>query len=179
MHLRRWAALLGVAAFVLSCQQAAEEAGEMTEPGDTAAEEQALDALADSYEQSFAAKDADALAGYFTTDAVWIAHDGTRTEGAEGIRALYTTMFESPGTVSIDIQPESRTIAASGDIGHEIGSVTVTATTPDGQATLQSNTYVVLFRKGDDGQWKLSGGMDTAPVAPTAEGETEAAPAGE
>lgn len=169
MHLRTWAALLGMASFVLACQQASEQATtESPESAavDVAAEEEALHALADQYEQSFAARDANALAGYFTPDAVWIAHDGTRTEGAEGLLAQYTAMFESPGAATIDIQPERTVVAESGDVAYEVGSATVTATDPDGQALPpQTTQYLVTFAKGDDGQWKLTSGMDTAPAA--------------
>lgn len=157
----------------LACEQQAAEQAATEEPVvDIAAEEQALNALAEQYEQNFAAKDGAALAGYFTEDAVWIAHDGTRTEGREAIQANYAGMAESPATMSIDIQPERYTIAASGDVAHEIGRATVTSTMPDGQTTTETTQYIVLFRKGDDGQWKLTGGMDTAPLAP--EGEAAA-----
>ena len=178
MHLRTWAALLGMAAFVISCQQASEQAATESPAVDVAAEEEALNALADQYETEFAAKNTEAIVGHFTPDAVWIAHDGTRTEGAEALRAQYTTMFESPGDATIEIQPEKTIVAASGDVAYTIGTATVTATGPDGQTMSQTTQHIVTFAKGDDGQWKLTGGMDTAPLAPAAEGETEA-PVGE
>ena len=179
MHMRTWAALLGMAAFAISCQQASEQAATESPAVDVAAEEEALNALADSYEQEFAAKNVEAIVGFFTPDAVWIAHDGTRTEGADAMRAQYTTMFESPGESTIDIQPETIVVAASGDVAYTLGTGTVTATGPDGQTITQTTQHLVTFAKGDDGAWKVSAGMDTAPLAPAAEGETAEAPATE
>src|SRR5688500_5971184 len=128
MHLRTWAPLLGMAAFMISCEQATEQAATESPAVDVAAEEQAIHALADRYEQEFAAKNVEAIVGMFTPDAVWIVHDGTRTEGAEGLRAQYTTMFGSPGDATIDIQPETIIVAASGDVAYSVGTATVTAT---------------------------------------------------
>jgi uncharacterized protein (TIGR02246 family) len=160
---------------LIGCQEQATEQAESTEPAvDVAAEEAALNALADQYETDFAAKNLEGIVGSFTPDAVWVAHDGTRTEGAEAMRAQYTEMFASPGEATIDIQPETIVVAASGDVAYTIGTATVTATGPDGQAMSQTTAHLVTFAKGDDGTWKVSGGMDTAPLAPAAEGETEA-----
>ena len=168
---------LAALVFVACEQQAAEQAATEEPVVDVAAEEQAVRALADSYEQSFAAKDPEALVGYYTPDAVWTAHDGTRTEGADGFRAQYTTMFASPGTATIEIEPETVVVAASGDVGYSTGTGTVTVTTTDGQTMSQTTAHIVTFAKGDDGQWRLTGGMDTAPLAASPGAEAETAPA--
>lgn len=179
MQLRRWIALMGVAALAIACQQAADESGEMAETVDTAAEEQAIRDFEDRYEQALAAKDVDALAGSFTEDVVWTSHDGTTINGQDGIREFYRPMVESPDAASMEINPEAMVIAGSGDIGYEYGTYTTTVTPEGGQSSAATFRYVVLYRKDADGQWRIAAGMDTAPLAPSTEGETSEAPATE
>jgi uncharacterized protein (TIGR02246 family) len=159
-------AALGIVLLWTACQQAATEQGEATESVvDLAAEEQAIQDLGARYEQAIAAKDADALAAFYTDDAVWTTHDGTTIEGPDAIREFYQPVVTAEGTASMEIHREATVIAASGDVAHEYGSYTSTMTTPEGEASSQTVRYVVLFRKVD-GEWKVAGGMDTAPIAP-------------
>ncbi|MFN2421047.1 MAG: SgcJ/EcaC family oxidoreductase [Gemmatimonadota bacterium] len=173
MRIPTLTALLAVAGLALACeQQTAEEGGETMGAADTmqpavdvAAEEQAIRALADRYEQAFSAKDIEALSTMFGADAVWIQHDGVELSGVEGIRESYTQSFVGTTTQEVEINPDDTVVAASGDVGYEIGSTTVRGTTMDGATIEETRRYVVTFRK-EDGAWKLVYGMDSAPLAP-------------
>jgi len=151
----------------IACQeQPATEQAETTELAvDLAAEEQAIHDVAARYREAVAAKDADVLTAFYTDDAVWTAHDGTTIRGTDAIREFYQPMVTAEGTASMEIQPEATVIAASGDVAYEYGTTTSTMTSPEGEAMSQTARYVVLLRKVD-GEWKLAGGMDTAPIAP-------------
>lgn len=164
--------LVGLFAFACS-KEPADDAGALEETPivDVAAEEAALQALGDSYVQAVAAKDIDTLVNFWTEDVVGIAHDGTTMTGHEAIRASYTEQFSAEGSPSMEIVPERRAVASSGDLAYEIGTYTMTMTGADGAATSSSYRYVVGYQK-IDGAWKVDFSMDSAPL-PAA----EAAPA--
>ena len=176
MRIRRLTTLLALAGLALACEQrAAEETGETvetTEPTvDVAAEEEALHALADRYENAFAAKDVEALSAMWTDDAVWIRHDGTEVSGGQALRDAYTQQFAATGTQTFQVDPVETVVAESGDVAYERGTYTVRSTTADGTPIEETYRYLVTFRK-EDGDWKLAYAMDTAPLA--AAGETVA-----
>lgn len=156
--------ILAAVGLLAACQQKTEQAGEMTEPSvDVQAEKQALDQLRDSYQQAVAAKDAEALVGFWTDDVVWINPDGSTLRGHDAIREANRPMIEAPGTASMTINPENTVVSSSGDIAYEYGSYTTTMSTPDGKASSETHNYLVTFRKVD-GQWKLTSAADSGPV---------------
>jgi uncharacterized protein (TIGR02246 family) len=168
MRIRMLTALVAILGLGLACeeQQTAEERGEMAEPVvDLAAEEEAIRALGDRYEQAFAAKDTEALSTMWTDDPVWILHDGTEQSGAQAIQDAYTRDFAATTTQTFEINPTKTVVASSGDVAYETGTYTVRGTLSDGTAMEQRHRYLVTFRK-ENGQWKLAHGMDTAPLEP-------------
>ena len=173
MRIRSLTICLALAAMALACEQRAVEEGETvetTEPAvDVAAEEEALSALADRYEQVFAAKDIDGLTGLWTDDAVWVRHDGTEVSGTQALRDAYTQEFAGTSTQTFQVDPAETVVAESGDVAYERGTYTVRATTPDGSTIEETYRYLVTFRK-ENGEWKLASAMDTAALA--AAGET-------
>ena len=175
MH--RFLTLIPAAALVLACQQAATEQAETTEPAvDLAAEEQAIRAFADSYEEAVAAGNTDAVIGMYTADATTAAHDGTAAPAADAVR---TMMASTPPGATFTIDHETIVIASSGDLAYDAGTYTVAGTGPDGQTFTETHRYLVALEKVD-GAWKLGATMDSAPVgaaAGTAEEEGAAPPA--
>lgn len=157
--------LVTVGLFAFACsKEPATETGALDEGAavvDLAAEEAAIQALADSYELAVAAKDIETLVGFWTEDATFTAHDGTVTTGSDGIRAAYTEDFSTEGTPSFEIASDRRVVASSGDVAYELGSYTMTMTGADGAAQSSSFRYVVGFKK-INGTWKLDFSMDSA-----------------
>ncbi|MFN2383050.1 MAG: SgcJ/EcaC family oxidoreductase [Gemmatimonadota bacterium] len=153
--------------FAFACsQEPAEETGAMDEETvvvDVAAEEAAIEALADTYAQAVAAKDLETLVGLWTEDATATEYDGTVTAGHDGLRAYYTEQFSAEGTPSFEIVPDRRVVSSSGDVAYETGTYTFTMTGTDGATQSSSHGYAVGFRK-IDGTWKLDFSFDTAPL---------------
>lgn len=170
MHKLRLFTVLAGLAFLAACQEQASEQAETTDPAvDTAAEEDAIHALGDSYETAYNAGTTDAVLTLYTDDAVVILHDGTTTTPAEDVN---TNMTEAPGS-SIAIDPERTTVGASGDVAHETGTYTIMVPGPDGQPVSQTMRYVVGLKKVD-GTWKLDTVISTAPIAADAPADAEA-----
>ncbi|CAN5168044.1 hypothetical protein BH18GEM1_BH18GEM1_22030 [soil metagenome] len=154
-------------ALFLGCQKQPppEEAATMEEPVvDVATEVEAIHQVADRYEQAFAAKDVEALLGFYTDDAIWIAHDGTTTSGTDAFRQEYTEMTSQPGTTAMEIVPERTVVASAGDVGYTIGTYTLTTTAADGTPIQEGYRYVVGLEKVG-GEWKVDFTMDSAPLA--------------
>ena len=166
MH--RFLTLIPAAALVLACQQAATEQAETTEPAvDLAAEEQAIHALADGYEEAFSAGNVDAVLAMYTSDATENSPDGTAAPAADAVR---TTMSQTPPGSTFTIEHEKTVISSSGDVAYDMGTFTIAGTGPDGQTFTETHRYLVGLEKVD-GAWKLDATMSSMPVGAAAPAE--------
>ena len=80
--------------------------------------------------------------------------------------AILTTMasLDDPA-VSLTWEPERADIAASGELGWTTGSFVSVAPGPDGTPARTEGRYVSIWRRQDDGSWKVV--MDLGnPIAP-------------
>lgn len=139
------------------------EAGAMAEEADTPA---GLAELASAYEQHFNLGHADMVADLYTEDAVVMEAE---TDAVTGRAAIATALGEeiAEGSPQLDIRhAETRTLEEGWAAGRGRFTVEVTA---DGEQITREGGYVALYRRAEDGSWKihwLLTNMEPAPAPP-------------
>lgn len=161
----RFGAAVAIAVLAVACAPAA--------PPDTTADDMtAVSALRSAWEAAYEAGDAAALAALYTEDATSMPAGEATVAGKAAIQATYQGMFDQM-TFATDLRPLSTHV--DGDLGYDHGEFAGTATPKaGGDATAVTGRYLVVFRRGDDGAWRLSHTMDnqaTPPAAPMTGGQ--------
>lgn len=96
--------------------------------------------------------------------AGWVsffAEDGTMFRGGrpvvghDAIRELMAPALDDEG-VALTWEPETGEIAASGDLGYTRGRWESRATGPDGAVAVRTGSYVTIWKRVEDGSWKVT-----------------------
>jgi len=103
---------------------------------------------AEAWAAAFNAKDVDALAELYTSDARVAPPNSEAEIGRDTVRAEFGAMIDA----GLSIQLATVEAAVSGDIGYRYGTYALQA----GDETADVGKYVETWRRGDDGQWRIS-----------------------
>ena len=106
------------------------------------------EAAAERWMAAFSTGDAEAVAGLYTEDAIFINAVGQLIEGRQALIAYYQASFEQP-PVELVVEPSETEI--HDDSGYQIGTFTVT--TEEGEMLAQG--YYLLTLNRVDGEWKI------------------------
>ena len=109
--------------------------------------EEAIHSQLDVFEQAFISGDGTKVGALYTEDAIAFPPGSPRIEGREAVGKLWQSVIDSGAK---DLQLEALEIRARGDAAYEVGRVNLT--TPNGSA---EGKYIVIWRQGDDGVWRL------------------------
>lgn len=102
-----------------------------------------------------ASRGADAWADAFVPDGVLWTRNSGRVEGREAIRAAMSPVFAG-GESGLEWQPTASGMSPRGDLGFTVGRYRLTRLRDGGEAdTLQSGTYVSIWRRQKDGAWRV------------------------
>ena len=104
------------------------------------------------FEDAYNSGNAAGVAALYTADAAVLPPDAARIDGREGIQAMWQSFLDAGVE---DLALESVEIDAHGDSASEVGSFSITA--PDGQGgrVTVDGKYIVLWRQGEDGVWRI------------------------
>lgn len=117
---------------------------------------------------ALAAKDVDAIVGFYAPDAQLFGAGQPAATTPEQIRASFTGLF-SDGNGSLSFQTSNVIIPSSGDYAVSQGAFTLTYTDPQThQAATLHGTYLTLWRHQDDESWKIVRDISTPGVTPQA-----------
>ncbi len=116
-----------------------------------ATEEAALRAYAERFEQAVAAKNADALAALYSTNASFMAPNMPTVSGQAAIRGFWAEMFKAP-SVAVTLTPTDIDIATSGELATEVGRYTFKMT--GDQPVDDRGKYLVSYRKVGT-EWRI------------------------
>ncbi|MFQ5690993.1 MAG: YybH family protein [Gemmatimonadota bacterium] len=119
---------------------------------DVEAEAQAIRDISAHWLESVQARDLDAVAGVFATDAATI-FDGDLVEGLDAIRSETEEEWSENPDFTVSWTTMSVDVAGSGDLAYERGSFTFDPDGP-GEAQEAHGEYVTVYKK-IDGQWKV------------------------
>ena len=146
---RRWSMLfvIGLLCFTSACKQ--QEA-----PDTRAADERAIRDIETDWNKALGAKDVERIVSYHSDDASLFYANRPIMTGKEAIRAYWTKSLAAPG-LSLSIQTVKVEVARSGDLAYTHGTYTGSSEGPKGQPVAHQGKYLVVYRKGSDGIWKV------------------------
>lgn len=97
-----------------------------------------------------------AAAQVFTEDARLLPPDGPMVEGREAIAAFWQPVLDSPAK---DIELTLIAVDIQGDTAIETGTWAVTVPADGGGEMQVGGKTLVVWKKGDDGQWRMAQDM--------------------
>lgn len=147
------AASLAAALALAACTQ--QPAPAPSAPPDTrAADEATLRALIKDWSAAAQARDAAKFVSVYADDAVVMMAGAPDLRGLAAIREGVPAMMQDPA-FALSFEADRVEVARSGDLAYETGSYSMTMTGPDKKPATEKGHYVVVWRKGGDGAWKV------------------------
>jgi uncharacterized protein (TIGR02246 family) len=128
-------------------------------PGKT---DPAITKLAKEWEAAFNAKDVAKVASMYTDDAVVMPPNHEPVRGRANIEAFFKEM---EGT-KLTLTPFDSAI--SGASAYEAGTYQMSMTPKTGPPTTDKGKYVVILKRGSDGQWRLAYDIFNSDMPPPA-----------
>jgi uncharacterized protein (TIGR02246 family) len=153
MHKSISMALVGAAALSLTLS------GCNKSPGNAAASpdsiKQAIKADETKWNKDVKAKDTEALAGHYADDAYFVPPGAAPADGSTAIRQFYANALTDPA-IDVQIASDNVDVAASGDLAYSRGHYSEKYTDKKtGKVMTGSGTYLTVYKKQDDGSWKI------------------------
>jgi uncharacterized protein (TIGR02246 family) len=106
--------------------------------------------------------DLELFASLVAVDAVFLGSGGV-LEGREAIVAAWSPLFAADRETVLRWQPHTVEVAASGDLAYTIGDYQSSTTLPDGSIARVAGTYVSIWKRGEDGKWRVVVDSGTPP----------------
>jgi ketosteroid isomerase-like protein len=120
------------------------------------------------WNQEFAAKSVDKLAGHYADNAILMSPGMPPATGINAIRKLLTVMVDDPA-LSLQFQSARVEVAKSGDLAYTQGAYQMTMTDMDSKRIIHDHgSYVTTYSKQPDGSWKAVADIATS-EAPSAQ----------
>lgn len=144
---------------------------------DTAADEKAVRDSEAASLKDWQAKDADKITSHYAPDAVLMITNLPAANGSDAIKSTVGTTLKDPH-VSLTFNPTVVVLAKSDDMAYVQGVYTMTFTEPrTGSTLIEKGKYLTVYKKQDDGSWKIVEDIDNAdaPATPAPASETPAA----
>lgn len=167
-----WKRLAGLTALVLlvtACAFTVSKDGETdgTEARatvDPAAERAALMDADREFAQAFAERGVEGWVSFFDDKGIQLPGGTAAAWGREEIEELAGRLFAAPNFTSLTWEPVYAQVAAAGDLGYTLGTYEATGTGEEGEELTQQGNYVTIWRKQEDGSWKVA--FDTGNPGP-------------
>jgi uncharacterized protein (TIGR02246 family) len=121
----------------------------------------AIEAANAKMEKDYAAGDTKAIAEAYTEDGVMLPPDASVVSGRAAIAALWQSWIDE-GLKNLTLKTTE--IESAGDLAYEIGDFSLEVPGKDGGMALAPGNYVVVWKRGADGVWRLK--VDTWNDAP-------------
>lgn len=116
--------------------------------------------------QDFATKDATRIASHYAEDATLVIPGHAPFRGREGVSQGFGALVQDPA-FAIKLANAKTHVSASGDLAYTRGTYRITYSHPvTRRPTSEEGNYVTIFRRGEDGGWKLIEDI-SAPGAPS------------
>ena len=100
----------------------------------------------------FAAKDAAGVAQHYTEDAVAFPPGESRIAGRDGVQKMWQGWIDAGLT---DLTLAAAEIEESGDLAYEEGTYSIKIPGSDGKVSEELGKYIVVWKKGGDGEWRM------------------------
>ena len=100
----------------------------------------------------FNSGNAEGVAARYTEDGAVFPPDGPRTDGRAAIQAFWKGAIDA-GLTNVTLTTVE--VEAGGDFAYEVGTLSLDAPDKSGGVTMIKGKYVVVWKKGSDGTWRL------------------------
>ena len=109
-------------------------------------------ATSERFETAYNTGDAAAMAALYTPDGAVLPPDAARIDGREGIQAMWQSFMDAGVE---DFELETVELNTHDDAASEVGRFTISVPDGEGGRATASGKYIVLWREGDDGVWRI------------------------
>ena len=145
--------LIFLLCLTFGCQQAEEVVEDVAETAmDMAQVRQAIEAANAKFGEAVRAGDAAMLASYYTEDATLMPPNSEMIHGRAGVEAFWAGGFQMGIK---DVVLTTVDVMGMGDLVCEIGKAKVSIQPEGADAMEDMGKYLVVWKKGDDGMWRL------------------------
>ena len=131
-------------------------AGPAPEPVDLGAARNAIMAADKAWSETTG--DLEAMMSFVAGDARFLPPDAPQANGRTEIEQNMSAMMAIPGFV-LNWSANFSDVSDSGDLGYSIGTFEMTVDGPDGTPITRKGKYTTVWKKGDDGKWKVAADM--------------------
>ncbi len=102
--------------------------------------------------ESLSGGDAAGVAAHYTDDAALLPPEAARIDGREGIQGFWQALIDAGVR---DVALTTQEVDDFGDVANEVGTISATAPSEDGGRVQLAGKYVVVWKRGGDGTWRL------------------------
>src|SRR5215467_10398695 len=114
----------------------------------------------------FAAKDLDKTVAFFDEKGAMLPSNAPIADGKEAISKLLTSYFALPD-LKVSWHVDRASVARSGDLGYTSGAYETTFYDPAGKTVSDKGKYVTVWKKQEDGSWKVLLDIANTDLPPT------------
>jgi uncharacterized protein (TIGR02246 family) len=133
---------------------------------DIAAEQGKIRDLEAAWSKDAGAKDLEKSIANYADDAIMLTPGAPAAKGKDAIRAAWKDMLADPKG-KLAFSTERVDVSASGDLASSKGSYTMTMTNPKTKKPVEDKgSYVTVYKKQADGNWKAIEDLTSSEVAP-------------
>ncbi|MFK0688832.1 YybH family protein [Mesorhizobium sp. IMUNJ 23033] len=122
------------------------------EPAAAQTAQSSIEANNADFVAKFAAKDAKGVAQHYTEDAVAFPPNEDRVAGRESVQKMWQGWIDAGLT---DLTLKAAQVEESGNLAYEEGIYSIKIPGSDGKTSEEIGKYIIVWKKGADGEWRL------------------------
>ena len=104
------------------------------------------------FTEAYNSGNAAALAQMYTEDAAVLPPDGKRVDGRKGVEEFWQGAIDA-GMKNLTLK--ALEVEERADLAYEVGAFTLDVPSEGGALSTVAGKYIVVWKKGDDGTWRL------------------------
>ena len=111
-----------------------------------------IEATMKTFLESLSGGNAAGVAAQYTDDAVLLPPETARIDGREGIQGFWQALIDAGVR---DVAVTTQEVDDFGDVANDVGTISATAPSEDGGRVQLAGKYLVVWKRGGDGTWRL------------------------
>ncbi len=111
-----------------------------------------IEATTKTLMESLSGGDAAGVAAHYTDDAALLPPGAAKIDGREGIQGFWQALIDAGVR---DVVLTTQEIDDFGDVANDVGTISATAPSEDGGRVQLAGKYLVVWKRGGDGTWRL------------------------
>lgn len=111
-----------------------------------------IEATMKTFLESLSGGDTAGVAALYTADAVLLPPGAAKIDGREGIQGFWQALIDAGVR---DVAVITQEVDEFGDVANDVGTISATAPSDDGGRVQLAGKYLVVWKRGGDGTWRL------------------------